>query len=147
MQGESIFGICNLIAMTGWLLLSVAPRWRWTHLMVSAGLIPLLLGLIYFYLIVRYFGTAEGGFGSLSDVMKLFSDPNAVLAGWIHYLAFDLFVGSWELRDGQYHQISHWLLLPCLFLTFMFGPVGLVCYFIIRWVKTKKFLHENFSAR
>lgn len=147
MQAESIFGICNIVAMTGWLLMSVAPRWRWTHIIVTSGLIPVLLGILYLYLIVRYFGAAEGGFGTLSDVMKLFTNPNAVLAGWIHYLAFDLFVGSWELRDGQYHNISHWLLLPCLLLTFMFGPIGLLFYFLIRTIKTKNFFHENFGVR
>ena len=147
MQAESIFGICNIVAMTGWILMSVAPRWRWTHLIVTSGLIPMLLGMLYLYLIVRYFGTAEGGFGSLKDVMQLFKDPNAVLAGWVHYLAFDLFVGSWELRDGQFHQISHWLLLPCLLLTFMFGPIGLLCYFLIRSLKTRQLFHENFHVR
>ena len=147
MQAESIFGICNIVAMIGWLLMSVAPRWRWTHTIVTSGLIPILLGILYLYLIVRYFGTTEGGFGSLSDVMKLFTNPNAVLAGWIHYLAFDLFVGSWELRDGQYHNISHWLLLPCLLLTFMFGPIGLLFYFLIRTIKTGNFFHENFRVR
>jgi len=49
-----------------------------------------------------------------------------LLAGWVHYLAFDLFIGSWEVEDAAANGIPHWLLLPCLFLTLMVGPVGLL---------------------
>ena len=60
-----------------------------------------------------------------------------LLAGWIHYLCFDLFIGSWEVRDAKAQGISHWLVIPCLFLTFMFGPVGLLLYFALRAVRTR----------
>jgi len=143
MQADTLFRICNMTAMIGWLLLTIAPRWRWTSVVVISGVIPLLLSAVYLYLVVRYFGTSEGGFGSLPEVMKLFTNEHAVLAGWIHYLAFDLFVGSWEVKDSHTHGISHWLMIPCLFLTFMLGPVGLIFYFIVRTVRTRKFLHEG----
>jgi len=55
-----------------------------------------------------------------------------VLAGWVHYLAFDLFIGCWIVLDAQERHIKHLLLVPCLGLTFMFGPVGLLLYFILR---------------
>jgi hypothetical protein len=55
-----------------------------------------------------------------------------VLADWIHYLAFDLFVGVWEVKDAQAKNISHWFVIPCLFLTFMLGPIGFLLYSILR---------------
>jgi hypothetical protein len=83
-------------------------------------------------LIVSHWGETPGGFGSLSAVAMLFSNHWLLLAGWVHYLAFDLFVGSWEVRDSQRLGISHWLVIPCLILTFLFGPVGLLVYFVLR---------------
>jgi Domain of unknown function (DUF4281) len=77
-------------------------------------------------------------------VMKLFTSPWGVTAGWIHYLAFDMFIGSWELSNGQKHGMHHLLIVPCLLLTFFFGPIGLILFYLLRASKTKKFIHENF---
>jgi len=132
MKAEQVFSIVNLIAMIGWILLAIAPRWFLTRKVVLSGVIPLLLSVAYLVLILAFFGSSEGGFGSLADVMKLFTYEWAVLAGWIHYLAFDLFVGVWEVKDAQAKNISHWFVIPCLFLTFMFGPIGFLLYSILR---------------
>ena len=95
-------------------------------------MIPLALALLYLGLLVSQWSSLEGRFSSLSGVATLFENPYALLAGWIHYLAFDLFIGSWEVRDAERHNIRHWCVLPCLFFTFMFGPIGLLIYFGIR---------------
>ena len=144
MKPESVFQICNSIAPLGWLLLLFAPRWRWTKQIILTGLLPLLLGLVYLALIVFYFGEAEGNFSSLDGVMRLFDSPFTVVAGWIHYLAFDLFIGAWEVTNSQKLGIPHLLVIPCLVLTFLFGPIGLLLYFAVRGIRTKQFLHENF---
>ena len=133
MNAETIFSIANTTALLSWIWLAIAPQWIWTRRIVWTA-IPLLLSAAYFVLVVLFFRQAEGGFGSLPDVMKLFTNPNVALAGWIHYLAFDLFVGSWEVRDAQERGISHWFVVPCLFLTFMLGPVGFLAYNILRAV-------------
>jgi hypothetical protein len=133
MSAETIFSVANMTALLSWILLAVAPRWRVTRVAIHAGTIPLLLSAAYLVLIVMFFGSAEGGFGSLADVMKLFTNPWAALAGWIHYLAFDLFVGAWEVRDAERKGVSHWLVIPCLFFTFLFGPIGLLMYMVIRF--------------
>jgi hypothetical protein len=80
-----------------------------------------------------------GAFGSLAGIRSAFSIDGILLAGWIHYLAFDLFVGSWEVRDAQHVGLSHWLVLPCLFLTLMVGPVGLLVYFALRGAIARQF--------
>lgn len=138
MNAEQIFSIASMFAMVGWLFLAVLPRWRVTHFLVLAGAIPLVLSGAYLALVVIFFGTAEGGFDSLANVMKLFTNPWAVLAGWIHFLAFDLFVGSWEVRDSQERGINHLLVIPCLFFTFMLGPIGLLMYTGLRSVAGKR---------
>lgn len=144
MKPETIFQICNSIAPVGWLLLIVAPRWKWTSGIVLSGIFPLLLALVYLFLIAFHFGEGEGDFSSLEGVTKLFENPFALVAGWVHYLAFDLLVGCWILANSQKHNIHHLLIIPCLLLTFLFGPIGFLIYFIVRWAKTKQFFHENF---
>jgi hypothetical protein len=132
MKAEQIFSIANLIAMIGWILLAIAPRWIVTRRVILSGAIPLFLSIAYLILIIAFFGSSEGGFGSLAGVMKLFTNEWVVLAGWIHYLAFDLVVGIWEVKDAQEKRISHWFVVPCLFLTFMLGPIGFLLYSILR---------------
>ena len=133
---ESIFSACSTLALFGWALLVFLPRQRLAHLLAAAG-IPLAISVVYLVLIAQHFGRSEGGFGSLSDVAQLFSNPALLLAGWVHYLAFDLFIGAWESRDAQRHGIPHLLVVPCLLLTFMLGPIGLLIYWGIRTWRTR----------
>ena len=138
MKAEQIFSIANMIALLSWVVLAVAPRWVVTRKVILSGAIPLLLSAAYLILIVLFFGRAEGGFDSLANVMKLFTNEWATLAGWIHYLAFDLFVGTWEVKDSQARGISHWFVIPCLVLTFLFGPIGFLLYSILRFFLSKE---------
>ena len=121
--------------MLGWVLLIVAPRWRWSAGIVAKFLIPALLGAVYLGVITTHWSGHRGGFSSLSGVAELFEDRWILLAGWVHYLAFDLFIGAWEVRDSARERITHWLIVPCLLLTFLFGPVGLLTYFAIRGIR------------
>lgn len=141
MNPDMLFKICNMTALSGWVLLVAAPRWKWTQ-PIAAVFLPLLLAAVYLYVVVVHFGKAEGGFGSLAAVAQLFQNPNVLLGGWIHYLAFDLFIGSWELRDAQRHGIHHLAVIPCLILTFWFGPIGLLAYFVLRYARRKKLAVE-----
>ena len=126
-----LFSVANSVALLGWLLLLVAPRWRVTRRVVGNGVLPLVLAGAYVLLIGRhYLGPhgGEGGFGSLGEVAALFRDPWALLASWVHYLCFDLAVGSWEVRDAQWRGLPHGLLVLALVPTFLFGPAGLLLY-------------------
>jgi hypothetical protein len=126
---DQLFSIANTSVLPCWLLLVLAPRWRYTH-WICALAMPIGLGLLYSWLLSA--GLGEGGFGSLAEVMKLFSQPRAVFAGWVHYLAFDLFIGAWETRDAMRLGIPRWALVPCQIFTFMFGPIGLLLYLLLR---------------
>jgi hypothetical protein len=129
---EQIFSLCGALVLPGWLLLVFLPRWRWTARLVCPVIIPLVLAVVYLWLVATNFGRTSGDFNSLAGVAQLFQNPKALLAGWIHYLAFDLFIGSWEVRDAQRVGLHHLLVVPCLVLTFLFGPVGLLLYFALR---------------
>ena len=132
MTPDQLFSLASITVLPGWLLLVFAPRWRYGAQVISGAIIPALLATLYAYLIVRYMFGVPGGFSSLADVRLFFSDDFLLLAGWIHYLAFDLFIGSWEVRDAQRQGIHHLAVIPCLPLTFMLGPIGLLVYLLIR---------------
>ena len=143
MSPEQLFSLCGTLVLPGWLLLIFLPRWKWTARLVCPVVIPLLLALVYLWLVATTFGRTPGGFGSLAEVALLFQNPRALLAGWIHYLAFDLFIGSWEVRDAQRVGLHHLAVVPCLVLTFLFGPVGLLLYFILRAALRRKLVIEG----
>lgn len=140
MTAEQIFSICGAVALAGWLVLIFAGRRAWAAPFVSGSLIPLLFAFAYTAILLTHRGTAQGGFGSLAEVSLLFSDPWILLAGWIHYLAFDLFIGSWQVRDSMSNAIPHLAVIPCLVLTFLFGPVGLLLYFIVRAARRRSIM-------
>ena len=128
---ELLFRIANPVALLGWALLVLAPRWRGTRAVVLSGALPLLLAAAYVALIgfqTLAHPVAGGGFGSLAEVAALFRQPWALLAGWVHYLCFDMAVGAWETRDAHRRGVPHWALVPCLLATFMVGPLGLLLY-------------------
>ena len=133
---ENLFTALNYSVLPAWLLLAFAPRWGVTKLLVHSFLYPILLGGAYSALLIAalFFGqsSSDGGFSSIAGVSALFSHPVGVLTGWTHYLVFDLFVGAWISRDAIQKGINYWLVIPCLFFTLMFGPVGLLLYFLLR---------------
>jgi hypothetical protein len=132
---DLIFRFANTFALLCWVALIFTPRARLTTLLVHRAAAPLLLAGAY-ALTLAVWGRAafhDGGFSSLPAVEALFRHRGALLAGWLHYLAFDLFVGGWISRDGLERGARSWQLAPFLLLTFMFGPVGLLLYRLFRW--------------
>jgi hypothetical protein len=136
MDLERIFSAASTIAAVGWLFLIIVPK-RPLAVHVAGIFLPLILAAMYLYFIAMHIRGAEGGFGSLADVATLFQTRELLLAGWIHYLCFDLFIGGWEVRDSQRHGIPHLVVIPCLIMTFMLGPIGLLFYFVIRSAKLR----------
>lgn len=137
MSADWLFAVCNQGVLPAWLMLALAPGWRWTQRIVHAIWIPVLLAGAYAGLLFAGPELPAGaGFGTLSEVMRLFGSPTATLAGWIHYLAFDLFVGAWQVRDSRRLGISHLWVVPCLLATLMMGPLGLLAYLVLRFLRT-----------
>ncbi len=123
------FRVGNSLALLGWAALAVSPpsrRWTPAVWVATGWVLPLTLGLAYVALLLAHWG--PGGYGSLAEVRQLFDRPGLLAAGWLHYLAFDLFVGTWIARESARRGMPHWALLPCLALTFLFGPAGLLAF-------------------
>ncbi len=131
---ERLFDIANLIALLGWIVLAFAPLAR-GRLVLAARVIGVTLALAYAGLLITSLaggGTEGGSFTSLEGVTVLFARPEAVLVGWVHYLAFDLWVGAWAVEDAGKRGVPHWAMVPVLFLTLMAGPIGLLVYLAAR---------------
>ena len=134
MTPDQVFSIANFLAVCGWLLLAALPGRKWVANLIAGAAIPAVFAAAYTAIIAANFFGAEGGFSSLQDVALLFANPWLLLAGWIHYLAFDLLVGSWEVRDARERRVPHLFVVPCLILTFLFGPAGWLLYLGVRSV-------------
>lgn len=133
MTPETLFQIAGPLAMTGWLALALSPFAPRAANLYSGYAVPLALSVGYAALILAFWSGATGGYDSLASVQTLFTHDGIALAGWVHYLAFDLFVGAWIARTARAEGIPHLLVLPCLGLAFWFGPVGFLLFLALRW--------------
>jgi hypothetical protein len=132
MTFDEVFSIANTAALAGWAALLLLPRWPALILALRYGLIG-ALSVAYAVLIMMFFFRVEGGdFNSIAEVRALFLSDGGLLAGWIHYLAFDLFVGMWIAHEADKVGMGRLLQAPILAATFMFGPIGLLMYLTSR---------------
>jgi hypothetical protein len=129
---ETLFSISGIPAMIGWAALLASPFMPRLSQIIAGIVSPALLSVAYAALILGFWTRASGGFGSLADVALLFQTPQILLAGWVHYLAFDLFVGAWIVRTARAENIPFLLVVPILPLTFLFGPAGFLAFTAVR---------------
>lgn len=126
MTADTLFSISNPLAMVGWLILiaGIAMNRPFLRDRVAGLYIPLVLSVAYSVVILVFWWSAEGGFDSLANVQKLFTQGWIALAGWVHYLAYDLAIGAIVSRQIMERKISRLVLIPILPLAFLFGPLG-----------------------
>lgn len=131
MDLELIFSLTGLLAMAGWAALLASPLLPVWSDRIAGLIIPVVLSATY---VALAFLPNEngGGFGSLEEVGQLFTDRTALMAGWIHFLAFDLLIGAWICRTARRENIRFWWVVPTLPLTFMFGPAGFLAFSAVR---------------
>ncbi len=144
MDWDLIFTITNIFAIAMWLILLFAPR----SLPVMTGLFyggaGLLAASYAVLMIPLMFGLIDSGagsamdFSSLAGVQQTLSSPGGATIGWIHYLAFDLFVGIWLARNADKYGFARWLQIPILLFVFLLGPLGLVLYLLLRFTRHNK---------
>ncbi len=132
MDFELVFSLAGLIAMAGWAALVLSP-WipLWSDRLAGV-ILPGLLSAGYVALLFFFPADQGGGFGSFVEVVQLFSSPHALMAGWVHFLAFDLLVGAWICRDARARGLAFGWVLPSLPVTFLFGPAGFLLYLALR---------------
>lgn len=134
MSLNTIYIVSNLLALCGWLVLFSSVFLSVKVSCIAARVIPAVLAVLYSVLMLRLLPFEGGGFGSLASLTKLFAQPEIALAGWIHYLVFDLFVGAWQVQTANRQQLPGVLLLPALLLTMLLGPLGLLFFLVARYV-------------
>jgi len=132
-EEDLLFKLCSNLALIGWVFIIALPRYH--HTKNVATIIALIQALVYSALFIN--GYSEGNvemdnFRSLDGVYRLFSVRSVMLAGWVHYLSFDMWVGLWILQDSQSRLIAHQWIIPALVLTFLAGPLGLFSYMSLR---------------
>ncbi len=138
MTTSEVFSLASMTAMPMWVLMVFLPKWKVTRFLIDFKVIPIVLSIVYVvYIVLAMHIGGLMDFGSLASVMELFTEENAVLAGWVHYLAFDLLVGMWILDKNKELGIHQLFMAPILFLTFMFGPVGFLVFMAIKMVRPR----------
>ena len=139
MAYETIFNIYNIGILIFWSLLLFFPKSKTTQKITNYPWIPLVIAFGYIFFLSTSEGAFSADFSSLSGLTEMFqnANPRGVAAGWLHYLAFDFWVGTWIIRHSQKNQIKHsYIILPLLF-TFMLGPVGILVYSIVYFFSKK----------
>lgn len=143
MSPDLLFSFANTFVLAGWAALAILPWWKRADRFVT-GIVVTLLAVLYVYLIVTNFHPADfKSFSSLAGIAVLFQNKTVLLAGWVHYLAFDLMTGLFIVRNAQRHRIPHGLAMLCALGCFMLGPAGLLLYFIIRAIKARSLAPSN----
>lgn len=131
MTPDQVFNIVNLTAFLAWIYLIAVARWTPRAFAVMRYAIPIVLALVYLTCLLLSKPNEEAGYNSLAEVTAIFTQPWVIVGAWIHYLAFDFFVGSWILAKSKSEGIGHgWIVIPMIF-TFMFGPIGLLLFLIL----------------
>ncbi len=135
---ELVFLVCNYGVIPCWLLLVLAPTSVWAHRLVHSGAFAWALVPAYALMLWTDVPGPQGAsFFTLDGVMRIFESRQTVVACWIHYLVFDLFVGAWIARDAARRQLPRLPVIPCLLATLMFGPVGFGAYLLLRAARAK----------
>jgi hypothetical protein len=131
MTAEDMFGLASAAVLPGWMILIFAPRARWVWLdRVPALILPLGLSVLYAGLILAHFSASGGGFGTIAAVRQLFASDYGLVAGWVHYLAFDLMIGAMMATKMDQMGLQRLSQAPLLGLIFLFGPLGVLLIWI-----------------
>jgi hypothetical protein len=141
MSLETWFWIAHVPAVAGWIALVALPAERGVPIARwAAG--ALAVGYAILFFIAGPQGQELARNYSLEGVAAFFASPELLLLGWIHYLAFDLFVCSWQAEEAARLGIPKRTLVACLILTFLIGPLGLLAFLVARAPRAGKLPQE-----
>ena len=128
---ELVFSIVTVTATAGWLSLIFAYKWASLKRILTWVVIPIMLAAVYLALLLTQHST-QGGLTSLAEMAVFVQSKQALLAIWVHGLAFDLFIGSWATYDAEANGVPHLLVVPALLIMFLVGPLGFCLYLVVR---------------
>tara|TARA_Y100000385_G_C13106168_1_gene648009 strand:+ start:5528 stop:5965 length:438 start_codon:yes stop_codon:yes gene_type:complete len=132
-----IFNFCNILILIAWGAIIISPQKKISEILISYPWIPLTLSFFYIYFIIISGGLMEADLSSLNGIVTLFKNatPESAAAGWLHYLAFDFWVGTWIIKHSRKEKISNKIIVLPLLFTFILGPVGILVYSLILLAK------------
>ncbi len=146
---ENIYLWSNFGLIPFWLMLAIAPNSKFTQILLNSIVLPLILSTAYIYVIYQSILLDESLINifklylSLDNLYTIFSVESFLLVFWLHFLALNLFLGSWIARDGVKYNLPRGLVVVPLILVYFTGPIGLILYWFIRVFKAKKLgFHE-----
>jgi hypothetical protein len=129
-----VFQASNLLVMPFWLLMILAPRWVWTGRIIGSPLVILPAALLYAALVLPNIAALLPALANpnLMGITALLGTPQGATIAWVHFLAFDLFVGRWAYLDSLKNSINVFVMAVVLFVILMFGPLGFALYLGVR---------------
>ncbi len=133
---SAVFSLSGLLVMPFWFLMIALPLWGVTRRVIASPWIAAAPAALYAALVLPRFTEVFAAVSSpsLAGVASLLGSEFGAVVGWVHFLAFDLFVRRWVYLDSRERGINPFLMAPVLFFTFMLGPVGFLAYLIVRAV-------------
>jgi hypothetical protein len=131
---STIFQASFILVAPFWFLMVFLPHWRWSKRIINSPFIIAPAALLYAILVLPLIGDVLPAVmnPTLDGVAALMASEAGATIGWVHFLAFDLFVGRWAYLDSQKRGISAWLMAPVLYFTLMLGPIGFLLYLLAR---------------
>ena len=141
---ENIYLWTNFGILPFWLMLIFIPNSKITRIFVNSIILPLVLAATYVYVVYQAILLDESMFDifklylSLDNLYTVFATENFLLIFWIHFLALNLFLGSWVSRDGAKYNMSRSLVSVPLIIIYFTGPLGLVVYWFFRVFYAKR---------
>lgn len=130
----TLFDASFLLVAPFWLLMIVLPGWGVTRRVIGSPWIAAPAAALYLALVLPGLPGVLGAVASpsLGAIAPMLGTPAGATVAWVHFLAFDLFVGRWVYLDARGRGITPWLTSPLLFLTLMLGPAGLLGHLLVR---------------
>ena len=141
---ENIYLWTNFGVLPFWAMLILIPNSRLTQIFVNSVILPLILATAYVYVIYQTILLEENFFEtfklylSFDNLYTILAVESFLLAFWLHFIALNLFLGSWVSRDGVKYSIPKSVVSVPLILIYFFGPLGLVIYWMVRIFYSKK---------
>ena len=141
---ETLYMWINLGVLPFWFILIVFPQSHLSRIFVTSIFPFFILSGVYIFILYKSYLIGydfDGNFSlylGLSELSRLFEDHLYIMIFWTHFIAINLFIGGWIVKDSQKFSINKVLMAVPLIVTYLIGPIGLLLYWIIRIFYAKR---------
>ena len=141
---ETLYMWTNLGVLPFWFILIVFPQSHLSRIFVTSIFPFFILSGVYIFILYKSYLIGydfDGNFSlylGLNELSRLFEDHLYIMIFWTHFIAINLFIGGWIVKDSQKFSINKVLMAVPLIVTYLIGPIGLFLYWIIRIFYAKR---------